>query len=393
MKPWLTSTLTATASPLKRLLAGVAVCSFAGAIALLSPQHATAQEIADGPPTASPAPAMGLWEINRPAGMPRLTITNPTGGVAHIFPTVQLHNQVHNFSYDGGTPPLVYHSGGSVMQPSVTLYSIFWTGGVNFPPNYNNLMNRLAQDYPGHGIMNVTTQYYQTIGTTTTYIKNAGADGGNYTDTSAYPASGCTDSATPGKCLTDAQLQSEIKKVMGIKGWTGGLNKIFILYTNSGEGSCFDSSSTSCAFTQYCAYHSFISGSPDIIYANMPYPILANCQEPGAPSPNSNPAADTAMTAASHEISESITDPLLNAWFDSSGNEIGDECAYDYGYYLSYDSGKANQQWNGHFYLLQGEFDNHAFAGVYDLSTKSVVTGYGCSQVGPFASPPSQGAF
>ena len=169
---------------------------------------------------------------------------------------------------------------------------------------------------------------------------------------------------------------------MGIKGWTGGLTHIFLLYTSSGEGSCMNA--TSCAYTQYCAYHSFISASPDGIYGNMPYANTSVCQLPGEPSPNSNPLADTEMTAASHEISESITDPLLNAWFTARlGYEIGDLCAYDYGTTNTWDSAKASQSWNGNFYLLQTEFDNHA----YNVSTP----GRGCVQVGPYEATPSTG--
>jgi hypothetical protein len=69
-------------------------------------------------------------------------------------------------------------------------------------------------------------------------------------------------------------------------------------------------------------------------------------------------AADTAATAASHELTEAITDPLLNAWFTSTGEEIGDLCAFNYGV-NTWDRGKANQSWNGHFYELQQEYDNH----------------------------------
>jgi hypothetical protein len=49
------------------------------------------------------------------------------------------------------------------------------------------------------------------------------------------------------------------------------------------------------------------------------------------------------------------------------GNEIGDLCAYNYGT-LTWASNTANEMWNGHFYLLQQEFDNHAG---------------GCIQIGP----------
>jgi hypothetical protein len=70
---------------------------------------------------------------------------------------------------------------------------------------------------------------------------------------------------------------------------------------------------------------------------------------------------------ASHEISESITDPLLDAWFTAQGNEIGDLCNFDYGT-NTWDEGAANQNWSGHFFELQQEFDNHVSA---------------CVQVGP----------
>jgi hypothetical protein len=62
--------------------------------------------------------------------------------------------------------------------------------------------------------------------------------------------------------------------------------------------------------------------------------------------------------AASHELTEAVTDPELNAWYTSQGNEIGDLCAYNYGT-NSWDSAKANQMWNGRFYELQMEFDKH----------------------------------
>ena len=78
----------------------------------------------------------------------------------------------------------------------------------------------------------------------------------------------------------------------------------------------------------------------------------------GAPSPNNNPVADAAATAASHELTEAITDPLGNAWFDSKGYEIGDECAYFYGP-VGWNSGKANELWDGHPFLLQTEYSNY----------------------------------
>jgi hypothetical protein len=63
---------------------------------------------------------------------------------------------------------------------------------------------------------------------------------------------------------------------------------------------------------------------------------------------------------ASHEFTEAITDPELNAWFTAQGNEIGDHlCAYDYGLFYNWDGGNANQMWNSRFYMLQTEYDNN----------------------------------
>jgi hypothetical protein len=383
-----------SSNSIRRFLAPAGAVCLVSAVALglpyvvLAQETPAVQEESDGaPPTEHVVPAQNLEEVMPPAGLPRLTISNALGGVAHLFPNAAMHQRVHNGLYFGGSPPLLYHSGGSVMT-NATIYNIFWVpptlqngNPTSMTTAYQNLMKRLATDYPAHGIDNNNTQYFQTIGTVTTYIKNVGANGGFYVDNSAYPASGCTDSATPGACITDAQIRAEIQKVMGIKGWTGGLNHIFMLYTSSGEGSCFDSGSSSCAYTQYCAYHSFISTSPNIIYANMPYGDVTHCQTSGQPSPNNNVPADTVMTAASHEITEAITDPLLNAWSTINGFEIGDMCAYDYGAANTYDSGKANQSWNGHFYLLQTEFDNHSY---------SLGKG-GCVQVGPFSADPTTG--
>src|SRR5262249_28824842 len=168
--------------------------------------------------------------------------------------------------------------------------------------HYQNVQKALLQLYPGHSIDNNNTQYYMIqsgLLPVTYYIQNVGGLSGSYVDNSPYPASGCSDNTTPGNCITDAQIQSEIQKVMTLKGWTDGINKLFLLYTSSGEGSC---ASSICAYQDYCAYHSyFFGGSTPVIYANEPYAAANECQLPGASSPNADPAADAAASIASHE--------------------------------------------------------------------------------------------
>jgi hypothetical protein len=75
--------------------------------------------------------------------------------------------------------------------------------------------------------------------------------------------------------------------------------------------------------------------------------------------------SDAAASITSHEITEAITDPNLNAWFTSGGSEIADICAWTYGT-NTYDSNKANQRWNGRFYEIQVMYDNHTASCVQD---------------------------
>jgi hypothetical protein len=289
---------------------------------------------------------------------------------AHIFPTVSRAAQLGIPAADTG--PLLYHAGGPVMTGAILLYNIYWVPAhlqngnpTSMSTHYKNVQTNLLHDYPEHGIGNNNTQYYQTIGGVTTYIYNRPNGYVTYLDTNPYPASGCTDPATPGNCITDAQIQTEIQRVMTLNHWTGGLNKMFLLFTSSGEGSCFDAGGSSCAYTQYCAYHGAFGSAP-VVYSNEPYGDPSVCSA-GGPFPTGDAAADTAVGTATHELTEALTDPELNAWYSALGNEIGDLCAYDYGT-NTWDSGQANQMWYGHFYEIQQEYDNHVG---------------GCVQVGP----------
>lgn len=284
--------------------------------------------------------------------------------VAHILPTVEMAKEL--------PPPsgaLIYHPPGKVMQPSVATYAIFWLpasgklqngAATTLPAHYQLVLKNMLTDYPGHGIANNSTQYFQTIGSATKYIQVAGHLAKAIIDTDEYPASGCSDPATPGNCITDAQLQAEIAHVLSVNGLTGGITKMYFMYTSSGEGSCFTSTGGSCAYTQYCAYHGFFGTGPTI-YANMPFGNLSVCQVSGTPSPNGDPPADAVASISTHELTEAITDPQLNAWFTSGGAEIGDLCNFNYGS-LTWDTGMANQSWNAHFYVLQQEYDNHTAA-------------------------------
>ena len=309
---------------------------------------------------------------------------------------------------------LTFHNG--PVMSNVQIFVIFWVpptlqnGNLTaISPSYRAVQESLLSGYPQHGIGNNNTQYYSSCyllsyiwnhgddfkcqywirgdGTIDHYyVGNQGDFRSTYVDTKPYPSGGCTNPA-PGigtNCISDADLQQEILlDVNSLTGWTGGRNQMILVYTSSGEGSCLQQGQNgdACSYvappsgSSYCGYHSYLAldGPPgDVIaviysneaYAGAPWGDVACQFSPPVPSPNNDPAADAAASIASQELTDATTDPLLNAWHTTVGAEIGDLClnwtnpALTFGT-NTWDNGNANQMWNGSFFELQTEYDNH----------------------------------
>ncbi len=195
---------------------------------------------------------------------------------------------------------------------------------------------------------------------------------GIYADGSGYSA-----------CVDDAQLQVEVENVVTANGFPHDLTHIYVLYTPKAVESCFLPGETTsvapngqfCTINHeptaaYCAYHSTDTNAA--VYANLSYPIYASpvgftcgsdARFPVVESPNANLDADTEISPTSHEVSEAITDPdTETGWYDRTGNEVGDDCAYIYGRTRGAPGGYYNQVINGGHYLTQEEFSNALYA-------------------------------
>jgi hypothetical protein len=264
-----------------------------------------------------------------------------------------------------GSSNLAYHNG-PVMRVNKT-YAIYWVpSGFSVSPNYYSLnsgflQNVAAASGASSNVYYSDTQYYDTTGN----IAYNSTLGGQILDTNPYPASGCSDQYTR-VCLTDAQLQAEIKRVIGAQGWTAGPNTMFFMYTPQNVGSC---SGSSCAFSYFCAYHSWIgSGSSVILYANQPYAAWVPSACDAGQHPNGDDA-DATINVVSHEHNEAITDPQGTGWYDRRGYENGDKCAWNFGTALGGSSGSQyNQVINGGKYYLQQEWSNK--------TSRCVLTGF-----------------
>lgn len=303
-----------------------------------------------------------------------------------------------------GTPPLLYHGGAMMMTPStgpLVITPIYWSPTAHpIASTYTAPINQYYTDVAAasgqtSNVFSVANEYTGTNGQISYSVQADTA----ITDTTALPANGCTltsrdktgiysDGTGYSACLDDAQLQTEINNVTAAKGLPRDLSHIYVLYLPKGVESCFNPGGTTTTANQcsinhepsatYCAYHSQASSSA--IYANMPYPVYQSATGytcgseaafPTNESPNGNVPADVEISPSSHEVNEAITDPdTSTGWYDSSGYENGDECAYVYGGTQGTAGALYNQVINGHHYLTQEEFSNKDFA----------VTAAGCVQ-------------
>ena len=261
-----------------------------------------------------------------------------------------------------GTSSNLQYNGGPVMHSDAN-YAIYWEpNGYSTPAAYKNIVNGYftnvgAASGATNNNYSVETQYYDGAGK----IAYSASNGGSTTDTDPYPSSGCI-STSGGPCISDAQLQTEISKVVAAHGWPTGMNTMYYVYFPPNVTTCTDITSTQCSGTVYCAYHSSLgSGSSTILYANMPYDGISGCES--GESPNGNTAADSELNVTSHENIEAVTDPLGTAWYDSSGQEIGDKCNFTFGSPLGGPAGaQYNEQISSGNYYLQEEWSNASSA-------------------------------
>ena len=254
---------------------------------------------------------------------------------------------------------LLYH-GGPVMHQTKS-YAIYWVpSGRSIVSGYRSTINSYftaaARDSGGsQNVYSTLTQYYDSSGP----IAYSQAFGGSTTATDPFPRNGCPPYGGLPVCVTDAQVLAQIRRVMTAKSWTGGPTHAFFLFLPKGVGTCEDAAGTGCAFSAFCAYHSWSgTGATEVLYANMPY-ADTEPQACGTGQRPNNSDADDTLNVTSHEHREMINDPNGNAWFDASGNEGSDKCAWRFGTPLGRTAtGTYNQVISSHVYWLQEEWSN-----------------------------------
>jgi hypothetical protein len=222
-----------------------------------------------------------------------------------------------------------YHNG--PVLHTVNLYYIWYGNWATSDPTGPAILNHFGNNIGGSPYFAINTSY----GDTTGNVPNAVTLKGSYTDT-----------GTLGTSLSDTNILTLVSNAInsGQLGTAGAAdpNGLYMVLTAPGV------KETSGFLTQYCGWHdwSTFNGTP-IQFAfvgNAAGPSLSSCngQLQNTASPNGDPGADAMVSVMAHELEETATDPQGTGWYDGSGNENGDKCAWNFGTTYSANGALAN---------------------------------------------------
>jgi hypothetical protein len=256
------------------------------------------------------------------------------------------HDREHASAANKAKAGAILYHGGPVMLGTPNIYVVYYG---SFTVIATSVIDNFLEKLGGSGAFNVNTTYYdaqtQHISGLLSYLPS----------TSSY-----TDDYSQGRKVNNNFPATELQNVLRAGHLPTDANGIYILITAPDVA----------VPSGYCGYHthstSIINGK-DIKYAFIPEPSAPNYQFCSGnletfndtTSPNGDIGADSVTDTAIHEISETVTDPDLNAWFTKNGLEAGDLCNFVYGQtFLAPNGSHANQVFGGADYLVQTIWEN-----------------------------------
>jgi hypothetical protein len=273
-----------------------------------------------------------------------------------------------------GSGDLIWYGGQVEEHPRVFLifWGFAWNNGSGGLTRDATLVTTFFSEVSNTPFQNMLTQY----GDRDANPSSSLTVGGIWLDSMNPPVNSQT---CGGPTIDDSSAQNEIAQAIKANSWPSDVNSTYLLYTplgyfvNQGGGPAF------CSEQQFCAYHgmSYTAQAP---YAVIPFPTgqagarerptgargaapgavqrsgpeagggsTAGCMVPN--SPNNNLAGDSLVNLSSVEQANVATDPHLDAYFDASGFEIGDKCAWNFA------AGQMTLD-NGDAFELQTEYSN-----------------------------------
>jgi hypothetical protein len=253
---------------------------------------------------------------------------------------VYLARDVNNGARPGGGSGslLLWHNGQVMNSAAVT--AIFWGSSWGNASYQGDKVAGLGSFYAG-----LNNSAY--IGTNTEYSGNSNTQ---FAGNVFFTGSVIDASAAPNHPPKTSAVEGEVCKMIS----NPVANGYYPVYTDLKRG-----------HAGYCAWHSYgtCNGVPVQFGFFFDLEGDAGC-DPGSPAYGHSQGLAALANVSGHEISETVTDPRDGGWWDSSGLENADKCAWTF-------SGSAvllgGQSWK-----IQGNFSNAAF------TTSSGYDGAGC---------------
>ena len=210
-----------------------------------------------------------------------------------------------NHNGASGTSNLIDH-GGPVVSVS-NIYYIWWGNQSAWPTDAGSGLTALANGLTGSMFMSdIFPQYMRGASGVSANLVNS-----SLKDSTNPPSHGPSTST----------IVNEACKVITNNGLAPDPSAVYVVLTSNFPRG-----------VNYCAWHGWgTCNGTNIQVTYMPNTTgVSGCNDPVF-SCNSNSAGTNSIAnVLSHEISEFITDPRGSAWYDSSGSEIGDKCAWTF---------------------------------------------------------------
>ena len=235
---------------------------------------------------------------------------------------------------------LIRYHNGPVISGTVKVYYIWYGNWTNSPAQ--TILGNLANSIGNSPYFNINTTYYSTPPQTS--VSGAVLNGGSVFDNYSH-----------GTSLSDAAIQAIVTAQINSHALPNDPNGVYFVLTSA------DVNETSGFCSQYCGWHTYgtIAGSTiKYAFVGNPARCLSACAQQST-SPNGDAGADGMASIIAHELEESVTDPLLNAWYDGRGYENADKCAWNFGTtYKAANGSLANVNLGGLNYLIQQNWLN-----------------------------------
>jgi hypothetical protein len=238
----------------------------------------------------------------------------------------------------GSSALMLFHNGTILLANKTE--AIFWGSSWNNASFAGDIVTGIDSFFAGFGGSSYAGDSTEYTGTN-----------GRVTSTSSYLGHVVDTSTPPSKALS---VSSAVAEACKITGNNPDPNALYLIYTSSGAG-----------HVSYCAWHSYgnCSNGAPVQVAYMPYiGGLSGCDPADTWTSHSQALAALANVTA-HELSETITDPRNGGWYDSSGGENGDKCAWSFNAPVTLHNGtvwKLQMEWSNAAYTAGTGFANRS---------------------------------